>query len=267
MKKTFDSRTETFDAQLATAVETNCGEWLRLKGRLPWVELHEDEDALWIFAGDTYPGNSVALANFTSANVRRRLGEILDRHLKHKAACNWIVGASSRPTDLSRHLKEHGFSCRIHYAGMACDLGALGTPPSVPAGVAVVLEEAPSSLRPLTTPRRRRRLEGRILMAQLRPRVVWSFSAKIEGVPVGETTLLAAKGTAGIYDVEVMEKFRGRGIGTALIDAALRQARQLGYPVAVLGATGMGSRVYTRLGFREVGKLSFWKHGKMRQMH
>ena len=37
------------------------------------------------------------------------------------------------------------------------------------------------------------------------------------------------------------------------------------YRASVLAATGMGLGVYTRLGFREVCQLSFWKYGKMRQ--
>ena len=261
-----DSKTRTHEEQLAAAVELNCGEWLRLKGRLPWVELHDEKDALWIFAGDTYPGNSAALARFTPASALGRIGEILERHLEHKAACNWIVGPASQPADLDRHLKANGFSCRIHCAGMACDLDSLGLAPPVPAGVRIELLDTPLSLNPLSTARRKRRLEGRTLMAQFTPRMIWNFSAQVDGVPVGETTLLAAERTAGIYDVEVKEEFRGRGIGTALIDAAVRQAKKLGYVAVVLGATGMGSRVYAKVGFREVGKLSFWKYGKMRQL-
>ena len=71
---------------------------------------------------------------------------------------------------------------------------------------------------------------------------------------------------AGLYDVHVLEEFRRRGIGTALVQAALRQAQRLGHTAAVLGASGMGLSVYARLGFCEVCKLSFWKYGKMRQL-
>jgi GNAT superfamily N-acetyltransferase len=96
---------------------------------------------------------------------------------------------------------------------------------------------------------------------------VWCFSATVDGKPVGETLLCAGAGVAGIYDVEVLEEFRGRGIGTALIHAALLTARtRLRCRAAVLGATGMGQSVYARAGFREVCKLSFWKYGKMRQL-
>jgi GNAT superfamily N-acetyltransferase len=246
-------------------VELNSTVLLRLEGGLPWVELHDDGDALWIFAGDTWPRNAVALARFTSATADKRVREILAAHLQKKVACNWIVGPVSAPQDLPQHLRAHGFKCMIHCAGMACDLDTVPPALASPAGVTIELLDGPPSLEPLTTERRKRRHEGRHALARMRPRQVWHFSASVDGRPVGETTLCVGAGVAGIYSVVVLEKFRGRGIGTALVHAALRQGKKLGYRAAVLAATGMGIGIYTRLGFREVCKLSFWKYGKMRQ--
>ena len=121
-------------------------------------------------------------------------------------------------------------------------------------------------LVPLTTELRQRRHLGRKTMAQSRPQRIWCFSAAVDGVPVGEAMLCQGAGVGGIYNVEVREKFRRRGLGSALIQAALTQARGLGLRIAVLSATGMGHALYTRFNFREVGKLSFWKYGKMRQL-
>src|SRR5947207_308412 len=94
---------------LAAAVERNSAEWIRLQGRLPWVEFHEEPDALWVMAGDTWPRNSVALARFTPATAAERILEILAPHLSRRVACNWIVGPVSEPADLSRQLRAHGF--------------------------------------------------------------------------------------------------------------------------------------------------------------
>ncbi len=256
----------TAEERLAGTIEINTAEWLRLKGSLPWVELHDEPDVLWIFAGDTFPQNSAAFARFTTANASRRIKKILAYHLARKVSCNWIVGPLSQPPDLSRHLREHGFSCRIHCAGMVCGLRDLGAAPSISPDVSIEMIETPRSLAPLTTERRRRRHEGRLFLADAHRNTVWHFSAVVEGEPVGETTLLTSGGTAGLYDVEVIEKFRRRGIGSALIHAALRHARSLGYAHVVLGATRSGSPVYTRLGFRELCNLSFWKYGKTRQL-
>ncbi len=257
--------THPSDEKLAAAVELNSAELLRLEGRLPWVQFHDDPDALWIFAGDTWPRNSVARSNFTSKTAHRRIGEILARHLEKQVACNWIVGPVSQPADLGQHLRAHGFKCMIHCAGMACDLNKIPEAAPAPDGVVVEFVDDPPSLCPLTTERRQLRHKGRNLMARMTPRRVWHFAATVSGKPVGETTLCIGAGVAGIYDVIVLEKFRRRGIGTALVHAALRHAKDLGYHAAVLAATGMGLGIYARLGFREVCKLSFWKYGKMRQ--
>jgi len=145
-------------------------------------------------------------------------------------------------------------------------LDKLPPAPPKPEGVTIQLVDDPPSLEPLTTERRRHRQQGRNAMARMTPRQVWYFAASLDGKPVGETTLCIGAGVAGIYDVEVLETFRRRGIGTALVRAALVDAHErFGYRAAVLAATGMGLGVYTRLGFREVCKLSFWKYGKMRQ--
>jgi GNAT superfamily N-acetyltransferase len=273
---------------LPAVVELNSAEWLRLQGRLPWVQFHEDADALRVFTPEElWPRNSVALARFAADTARGRVSEILSFHLQHKAPCNWIVGPVSRPLDLGKHLRAHGFRCMLHSTAMACDLrdsakinrgltapaeepadipGVMrGRAPSLLPGVRVAAVKAAPSLYPLTTERRRRRHEGRNVMARLEPERVTHFAATLSGRPVGETTLFLGAGVAGVYDVEVLEGFRSRGLGTALVSAALERARALGCPAAVLAATCLGLGVYERLGFRQVGRLSFWNFGKMRQ--
>src|SRR5258705_12299872 len=50
-------RSRPSHVNLAAAVELNFAEWLRLQERPPWVEFHDDGDALRLFAGDTWPRN------------------------------------------------------------------------------------------------------------------------------------------------------------------------------------------------------------------
>jgi GNAT superfamily N-acetyltransferase len=254
------------EAKLAQAVELNSAAFLRAQGRLPWVEFHDEVDALWIFAGDTWPRNTVALARFSQKTAPRRIREILRPHLDRKVACNWIVGPASQPEDLAKHLNAEGFRCMIHCAAMASDLQRLPPAPVCPKGVGIRLAAEPPTIHPLTTERRRRRHQARSTMMSHQPRQVWYFAAQANGQTVGETTVFAGAGVAGVYDVQVLEEFRRRGIASALVHAALRHAKKLDYRAAVLAATGMGSGVYTRQGFREVGELSFYKYGKMRQL-
>jgi predicted acetyltransferase len=54
-------------------------------------------------------------------------------------------------------------------------------------------------------------------------------------------------GLAGIYFVSAVEEARRQGIGGAIALAPLREAREMGYGVGVLGASEMGYPVYRNL--------------------
>jgi GNAT superfamily N-acetyltransferase len=78
---------------------------------------------------------------------------------------------------------------------------------------------------------------------------------------VGSVVVLARRGVAGIYDMEVVERRRRQGIGRALMLAAGRIARELGCSYAVLNATEEGERLYTEVGFESLGwGQTWWMH-------
>lgn len=252
------------DAELCAALESNQAQWLRHKAALPWARVHDDEDVLHVFADPSrgWPRNLVAHARFSSESAHRRVGQLLAAHLEQKVSCNWLVGPLTTPSDLGEHLRGHGFRCTAHHVGMACELHARPQAPSCPDKIVIQIVDEPRSLVPLNTKLRQLRHQGHLLLARTEPKQLWYFIASSNGQPVGETTLFTGAGVAGIYDVTVLENFRRRGIGTALLLAALKHARELGLPIAILGATCMGQGMYARLGFRKICELSFWRHGK-----
>jgi ribosomal protein S18 acetylase RimI-like enzyme len=63
---------------------------------------------------------------------------------------------------------------------------------------------------------------------------------------------------AGLYDAGVLQQHRGRGIGSAMLAHALGFARDRGATQAVLLASGMGSGMYHRAGFRKACKIAYW---------
>lgn len=58
--------------------------------------------------------------------------------------------------------------------------------------------------------------------------------------------------TVGLYGLATIERFRGRGIGSAMMTYALNNAKERGYSQAILQASEDGIGIYTRYGFEVV---------------
>jgi GNAT superfamily N-acetyltransferase len=85
------------------------------------------------------------------------------------------------------------------------------------------------------------------------PEATWiRFAGLMDGRPVGSAGLRVGAGVAGVYNVATPPDQRRRGIGAAMSFAAMRAAHDLGYEIALLGASPLGRGVYERLGFRDV---------------
>jgi GNAT superfamily N-acetyltransferase len=75
---------------------------------------------------------------------------------------------------------------------------------------------------------------------------------------VGCGTVFLDAGTAGIYNIAVLESARGRGIGHAITAGLMNVGVAAGCTNAVLHATEIGRPVYERLGFEEVCETPQW---------
>ena len=73
--------------------------------------------------------------------------------------------------------------------------------------------------------------------------------------PVAIASLLLHAGVAGIYGVATIPQSRRQGVAAAMTLHALREARKLGYRIAVLSPTEMSDALYRRIGFQEYCKL------------
>jgi ribosomal protein S18 acetylase RimI-like enzyme len=84
-----------------------------------------------------------------------------------------------------------------------------------------------------------------------------AWSARIDGKAVGACVSYAHGATVGIYTVATLPAFRSRGVGRAVVTAALEA-----HPasVATLVATLLGEPLYRRLGFVEQGVSRWWRY-------
>ena len=87
----------------------------------------------------------------------------------------------------------------------------------------------------------------------------WPFIAALDGTPVGLAWVkLDAPDatTASLYQVWVAPQARGRGVGAALLDAAItwaRERRATALHLDVTAGDGAAARLYRRAGFVDVG--------------
>jgi GNAT superfamily N-acetyltransferase len=72
---------------------------------------------------------------------------------------------------------------------------------------------------------------------------------EMDGVPVATAMAVHTGDVVGIYNVQVREEARGRGLGRAMTLAAIEAGRARGATVASLQSSELGLPVYRRLGF------------------
>jgi len=84
----------------------------------------------------------------------------------------------------------------------------------------------------------------------------WPFAAEVDGTPVGLAWVRMEGAVAWLYQVWVAPEARGRGVGAALLDAAIGWARARKATALHLDVTaggGAAARLYRRMGFVDVG--------------
>jgi ribosomal protein S18 acetylase RimI-like enzyme len=84
------------------------------------------------------------------------------------------------------------------------------------------------------------------------------FVAEADGRPASVCELYVIDGVGQVEDVDTLEEFRGRGLGSAVVLAAARSARDRGCDLVFLCADedDWPKELYRRLGFDPVGR--FW---------
>lgn len=87
--------------------------------------------------------------------------------------------------------------------------------------------------------------------------VIWLVARSGKTI-IGQTILNITDDHAGIFNVGVDGRYRRRGIGTSLTNAALLLARDLGVRSVNLNSTGMGEHIYQKSGFRRIGEGMTW---------
>jgi GNAT superfamily N-acetyltransferase len=250
----------------ALLVERHIAEWLRAQAIVPGVELHDDPDITWVVHPGRAWSNAAVMIRLAARVAASRLDTLVDRYRAHRRGMGLWVSPAATPDTLPELLKARGLRCRKRFPAMLRDLKISKPLVKAPAGITIrpvddvdLFRTIPHpSIGPLTTLLRRAAFESlRALVSGERDRcrafVAWSGET-----PVGATLVFLGTECAGLNDVDVLDAYRRRGIGAALVDRSCRYAAESGASSIVLLATGMGQRVYERCDFVEVARFGYW---------
>jgi GNAT superfamily N-acetyltransferase len=242
---------------LMRAAAANQTAWMERTAKAAGGAAHRERGVRWMVSP---AGAVLAFPRLSS----ERLAGLLPRFLAAaragrvgEASC-WSL-LPSRPADLDDQLRRAGFRGGWQAHWMAVETERAGAD-DAPAGVEI-------ALAPLTWKESDLPYDGagiadvRRRLADARPRRTWHLGARRDGRQVGHALVNVTTGplgVAGIFDMGVAVAERRKGIGRALVAAALRRAHAEGCAVATLNATPEGELLYRQLGFASVGVAQTW---------
>jgi ribosomal protein S18 acetylase RimI-like enzyme len=261
-------RLDTSPDGLTRAIDADSVATRVLNGELP-LEAHLDPDAAWAINPIPDPFRSVvAAARLGQRSADRRIGEIAAAFAARATAFLWWRAPFDGPADLGERLERAGIWQVADAPAMAMDLADLPAALDPPAGLEILavidvtglreylevlgVEPPPEGAPPLFTPEIVTAIVGHSGPRLALEPVPMRYVGRFEGRPVATSRLSLAGGAAGIYAVETLAEFRGRGIGRAMTLAPLLAARRLGYRIGTLQSSDAGFGVYRSIGFVEL---------------
>lgn len=250
---------------LITAIEASLREFWKNWGSAPHSELYDGLDMLRLYTGVPYPFcNGVACANLSEHCIDPTIEATLMYFDERHATWEWTVGPQAQPAGLKARLEAYGLTVCGESVGMAIDLHAMNENILFPNDVVI---------RPVGDRQALEAWANTVVAGFESPELFPTFVdlecslgcgrqpsylrylGLLNHQPVATSALFLGETVAGIYCVSTVPAARRQGIGAVITLAALREARAMGYRVAVLQASRMGRDVYQRLGFQEYSML------------
>lgn len=239
----------------------------KLFSRLTQAIFYDDPGMLWYTTGSPMDGfNGVLQTQLEPEALPGAIKRVYGYFQQRQQPFLWLVGPSSRPTNVGEILEEHGLVHEETEPIMALALRKMNT--DIPLSSRLVIH-------PVTTPEQ--------LLQWIR---VWLFVCPEEliqqcftlysgldiyacgplrlflgtigGQPVATVDVFLGEEAATVGHVVTLPDYRGQGIGGSMTLAALEEARKSGHYTGVLSASPMGISIYRRIGFQECGTFSVY---------
>jgi len=244
-----------------------------LARRFPGARVMDEPDVLLVDSGlcsDTF--NKVARARASSRDGEAA-ANLVNRCVDHFRASGrpfaWWLGPESGLSELETHLAAAGLTPTEEETGMALRLSSLPEEPeAAPAGLSCRTLRDEADVRTFASiiadtwdppDTEILRFYEAVVPSVLAPGGPFrGWLAELDGKAVAATEVFHTPGAAGVYSVSTLRAYRGRGVATALIRAALAQASAEGARLGFLQAATGALEIYRRLGFVETGRFEEW---------
>jgi len=262
--------------EIEHAIEFNLYEFFRSMVNIEFedAQYEETENFSRFFTGiPFYFFNGVIDNHISSENAMKKIKENITFFEKRQVPFLWVLGPSSTPKNMGELLIKNGFIID-KLQGMAYNIKILNTESELLNKVEIIKVESLDNLKVWNDiiltgfefPKEVRSdffFEAFSFILLNNRASVCAFLAYYDGNPVASSLVLYKAGVAGIHMVTTLEEARGKGIGTAITLASLREAKKLGYETAILHSSEMGLNIYKQMGFKEYCKIELfiWQPG------
>jgi len=245
---------------LAAGIKANLFEYYDYLGCSPRAELYEDPHLKWLLTGIPHPFlNSVLRTQLTAENADEVICQTLASLRARKITkLSWWTEPGTQPMNLGEHLVTQGLTYTDGGPGMAVDL----------MGFNEVLTSADLTVKRVGDVETLREFVQVAVIGFGLPKTSESTCFELfvglgfdlplhnyvgyqQGKPVATSELFVGAGVAGIYWVSTVPEARQQGIGTAMTQVPLQEARDIGYRISILHSSPLGLGVYRRLGFMQ----------------
>jgi GNAT superfamily N-acetyltransferase len=254
---------EDFSANsLIRAIEDNAVEGTKAWAAWPELELHEEEDLVWMMTDIDFPFFNCFLSpRLSTDNAEEKIEASKRQATNRNVSISWWLGPRATPGDLEIRLSTSGFMKIAEPIGMAVDLELLA--PTHPAPRGIRIQEVTNDRQlhlwcDVTVPVHEFpdfAQEAWYEMYQASgygDHSGWRhYIGLLDATPVAASSLFIGAGVASIANVSTLPNFRNRGFGAAISSFPLTEARRDGYRVGTLWSSEMGESVYLKLGFKE----------------
>lgn len=211
--------------------------------------------------------NGVAMAHLTRNNCDEKIEEAIEEMTRNGLPWSWQIAPSSTPHDLADRLIEHDMKHAYDMPIMAMDLSSWQPNPGPENYRSLFVSDSELYGNFTEVAQEAFGLPDVVMNVFVQAQNEIGFAEDVPirnfiGIANGETvctgTVYYGHGVAGIYTIGTPAEYRGQGYGTAITGACMADAKARGYDMAFLQASKMGYKVYEKIGFEPICKLSIY---------